>query len=197
MIIAIPRETTIGENRVAVTPEQVKKYSEWGFQVKIETSAGTASGFDDDDYLKAGAEIAPDAAQTYQNADIILKIWAPLPDEDRLLKPGQTIIANFQALAHPARVAELAKQGLTCFALDMLPRISRAQSMDILSSQSNLAGYKAVINAVNHPFDDDCRRNRLPCQSSRFGRRCRRLAGDCYGQTARRSGVCIRCTSSG
>ena len=121
MIIAIPRETTIGENRVAVTPEQVKKYSEWGFQVKIETSAGTASGFDDDDYLKAGAEIAPDAAQTYQNADIILKIWAPLPDEDRLLKPGQTIIANFQALAHPARVAELAKQGLTCFALDMLP----------------------------------------------------------------------------
>lgn len=72
-----------------------------------------------------------------------------LPDEDRLLKPGQTIIANFQALAHPARVAELAKQGLTCFALDMLPRISRAQSMDILSSQSNLAGYKAVINAVN------------------------------------------------
>ena len=149
MIIAIPRETTIGENRVAVTPEQVKKYSEWGFQVKIETSAGTASGFDDDDYLKAGAEIAPDAAQTYQNADIILKIWAPLPDEDRLLKPGQTIIANFQALAHPARVAELAKQGLTCFALDMLPRISRAQSMDILSSQSNLAGYKAVINAVN------------------------------------------------
>lgn len=149
MIIAIPRETTIGENRVAVTPEQVKKYSEWGFQVKIETSAGTASGFDDDDYLKAGAEIAPDAAQTYQHADIILKIWAPLPDEDRLLKPGQTIIANFQALAHPARVAELAKQGLTCFALDMLPRISRAQSMDILSSQSNLAGYKAVINAVN------------------------------------------------
>lgn len=102
-----PGKSSIGENRVAITPEQVKKYSEWGFQVKIETSAGTASGFDDNDYLKAGAKIAPDAAQTYQNADIILKIWAPLPDEDRLLKPGQTIIANFQALAHPAVLPNL------------------------------------------------------------------------------------------
>lgn len=108
MIIAIPRETSIGENRVAITPEQVKKYSEWGFQVKIETSAGTASGFDDNDYLKAGAKIAPDAAQTYQNADIILKIWAPLPDEDRLLKPGPDNYRQFSG-ACPSAVCRTCK----------------------------------------------------------------------------------------
>lgn len=149
MIIAIPVEMTADETRVAATPETVKKYVDWGFKVQVQRQAGLAAGFNDEEYQQAGARITASAAETYELANYILKIWAPLPEEDQYLKPGQIIIANFQTLAHPARIEDFARLGVTCFALDMLPRISRAQSMDILSSQSNLAGYKAVIDAVN------------------------------------------------
>lgn len=149
MIIAIPREITPGETRVAATPDIIKKYIIWGFVVRVEHQAGLAAGFSDEDYKNAGAELKETAAAVYSGAHLILKIWAPLPQEDSFLNGGQTIIANFQALSHPARIKEISKLGVTCFALDMLPRLSRAQSMDILSSQSNLAGYKAVIEAVN------------------------------------------------
>lgn len=149
MIIAIPLEITANETRVAGTPDVIRKYTEWGFKVQVQNNAGFKAGFSDQRYIEAGAEIKDSAMAVYQNADLILKIWSPLPEEDKLLQPGQTIIANFQALAHPARISDFAKMGGTCFALDLMPRISRAQSMDILSSQSNLAGYKAVINAVN------------------------------------------------
>ncbi len=149
MLIAIPRELTPGETRVAAVPAVVKKYRAWGLQVRVESGAGLKAGFNDEDYRDAGAEIIPDAAALYQNADIILKIWAPLPEEDACLAGGSIVIANFQALGNLPRIRQLAKLGLTCFALDLLPRISRAQSMDILSSQSNLAGYKAIIEAIN------------------------------------------------
>lgn len=150
MLIAIPRELTPGETRVAIVPAVVKKYRAWGLPVRVESGAGLKAGFSDEDYREADAEIISGAASLYKNADIILKIWAPLPEEDSLLSKGSAVIANFQALGSPERVKKLAGLGLTCFALDLLPRISRAQSMDILSSQSNLAGYKAVIEAVNH-----------------------------------------------
>lgn len=149
MIIALPKETTPHEKRVALTPEIVSRFITWGYQVKVEKHAGTTAGFSDKDYRNAGAEIAADTAKTYAGADIVCKIWAPLPAEDKYLKKGMTVIANFQALDNMKRTDKFAALGLTCFALEMIPRISRAQSMDILSSQSNLAGYKAVIEAVN------------------------------------------------
>lgn len=149
MIIAVLKEITPGEARVAATPDVVKKYTDMGFKVRVEKNAGTAAGFADADYVKAGAEIKNTPVQTVEDASIIVKIWAPMVSEDALFKHGQTIIANFQALNNPARIKTISALGVTSFALELLPRISRAQSMDILSSQSNLAGYKAVIEAFN------------------------------------------------
>ena len=149
MIIAVLKEITPGENRVAATPDIVRKYIDWGMKVRIEKDAGQTAGFADSDYTEAGAEIAETPAETVQDAAIILKIWAPLASEDPLFRHGQIIIANFQALAQRERIKTIASLGVTSFALDLMPRISRAQSMDILSSQSNLAGYKAVIEAFN------------------------------------------------
>ncbi|MBQ8661852.1 MAG: NAD(P) transhydrogenase subunit alpha [Alphaproteobacteria bacterium] len=146
MIIAIPKETAPGETRVAASPETVRRYTAMNCGVRVETEAGTRSGFDDARYREAGAEIVP-AGQIYEQADIILKIRAPLPDELPRLRNGQTIIASFADVGAPA---DFAVKDLTCFALEKIPRISRVQSMDILSSQSNIAGYKAVIDAAAH-----------------------------------------------
>ncbi len=149
MIIAVPLEQAIEETRVAATPETVKKYTAWNFDVRIEKEAGKRSGFTDKEYELAGAKIIDTQQELYKHTDIILKINAPLPEEIQYLTSGQTIIANFQALTHPAHIKELADKGLICMALDMLPRISRAQNMDVLSSQSNLSGYAAVIEAAS------------------------------------------------
>lgn len=149
MIIAIPKELKSGETRVAATPDTIKKLKTMGFTTRVEKDAGLNSGFSNEVYINAGAEICPDANSTYKGANLILKIWAPIQEEDKFLTPNMTIIANFQALNNTQRIAEFASKQLTCFALELMPRISRAQSMDILSSQSNLAGYKAVLEAVS------------------------------------------------
>ena len=149
MIISIPRERRNGETRVAATPETVRRYVSLGFAVRVEQNAGRLSGFPDETYRQAGAEIVADTAALWKGASLILKIWAPQPEEDVYLSPGQTIVANFQALDNRERAAIFAARQTTCFALELIPRISRAQSMDILTSQSNLAGYKAVLKGVN------------------------------------------------
>lgn len=149
MIIAVPKELKPGETRVAVSPDVVKILKGMGCEIRIQKDAGLLSGFSDEEYIAAGAKIAPDAKSTYKGADIIIKIWAPLAQEDKFLQDSITVIANFQALTNQKRIAKFAAKKLTCFALELMPRISRAQSMDILSSQSNLAGYKAVLEAVN------------------------------------------------
>lgn len=149
MLIAVPKEIKNGETRVAVSPEIVKKYKAMGLDVHIESSAGEASGFSDNDYRNAGAGIKKNAAETYHNADIVCKIWAPEPAEDKYLTKQMNIFANFSALTNQERIRQLSQIGLTAFGLELMPRISRAQSMDILSSQSNLAGYAAVLQAVN------------------------------------------------
>lgn len=133
-IIGIPREITKGENRVAATPDIVKKYLALGFDVQIEKDAGTNAGFADKEY---NAKIVPNA---YKNADIILKIWEPTPEEEKHITNSTSVIANFP---------NTHKRKYNAYALNLMPRISRAQSMDILSSQSNLAGYKAVIEAAS------------------------------------------------
>ena len=108
MIISIPRERRNGETRVAATPETVRRYISLGFAVRVEQNAGRLSGFPDETYRQAGAEIVADTAALWKGAGLILKIWAPQPEEDVYLSPGQTIVANFQALDNRERAAVFA-----------------------------------------------------------------------------------------
>lgn len=153
MKIAIPKERRPGEKRVAASPDVVKKLVGYGFAVAVEKNAGKDAAITDDMFKAAGATIAKDAASALKGADVVLKVQAPIvggkDDELGLMKKGAVLIAHLQALTTPKDMAAIAKAGLTAFAMELMPRISRAQSMDILSSQSNLAGYKAVLDACN------------------------------------------------
>ncbi len=152
MKIAIPRERMPGESRVAASPEIVKKYLQLGFEVVVETGAGEDAAFTDAEYEAAGATIGKDETSTLSGADVVVKVQRPVIDgnlnELAMLKPGTVLIAQMAALTHVDEVKAYADAGITAFALELMPRISRAQSMDILSSQNNLAGYKAVIDGA-------------------------------------------------
>ncbi|MBC7907846.1 MAG: Re/Si-specific NAD(P)(+) transhydrogenase subunit alpha [Rhodospirillaceae bacterium] len=150
MKIAIPKERRAGEARVAVSPDTVKKYVQMGFDVVVETGAGAGASIADSIYQDAGASIAPDAASAF-DAHVVLKIQRPTDDEIALLKEGTVLIAGLAALTNKDMVEKLAARKVTAFAMELVPRITRAQSMDILSSQANLAGYKAVLDGV-HEF---------------------------------------------
>ncbi len=147
MIIGIPRETRVGETRVAATPETVKKLAASGkHDIIVETGAGGASSMPDADYQGAGARIA--GAAEALGADIVLKVRGPSADELPRLKRGALLVGLLDPF-DAAAVASYAQAGVSGFALEWLPRISRAQSMDVLSSQANIAGYKAVIVAAD------------------------------------------------
>ena len=153
MKIAIPKELRDGETRVAMSPDMIKKLVAMGLEVMIETGAGNRAMLLDDLYRKAGALIGANANETYSGADIVLKVRPPIrqdqgPDELAMIKSGALLIGLLEPLQSTDSVAAYAKAGVTAFAMELLPRISRAQSMDVLSSQSNLAGYKAVIEAA-------------------------------------------------
>ena len=153
MKIAIPKELRDGETRVAMSPDMIKKLVAMGLEVMIETGAGNRAMLLDDLYRKAGALIGANANETYSGADIVLKVRPPIrpdqgPDELAMIKSGALLIGLLEPLQNTDSVAAYAKAGVTAFAMELLPRISRAQSMDVLSSQSNLAGYKAVIEAA-------------------------------------------------
>ncbi len=153
MKVAILKEQRADETRVAAVPETVKKLIALGLDVVVEKGAGESASVTDAAYRDAGASIADDAKKTLQGAGIVLKIRSPLiageaVDEMANFSAGQVLICQMYALRDPGRAAILAATGVTGFALDMVPRITRAQSMDILSSQSNLAGYKAVLDAA-------------------------------------------------
>ncbi len=155
MKIAIVKERRPHETRVAATPETVKKLRALGAEVTIEAGAGTAASYTDQAYSDAGATIAPDAASAFAAGEIVFKIQRPMSaaegnDELALLRSGQTLMSPLGALTNKELVQALASKGVTSFALELIPRITRAQSMDILSSQANLAGYKAVLLAANH-----------------------------------------------
>lgn len=147
MIIAVLKETADFEQRVAVTPQTVQKLSADGAKVKIEKNAGIAAGFTDEEYQNAGAEVVPTAKETLQNSDFLFKIKAPAEQEMPLLPDHLTVIADFRGFVPDEGLIK--KRKLSLFALEKMPRISRAQNMDILSSQDNLAGYKAVLEAAN------------------------------------------------
>ncbi|WP_372088940.1 Re/Si-specific NAD(P)(+) transhydrogenase subunit alpha [Tistrella mobilis] len=148
MKIAVPRETRAHEKRVAATPETVKKYRDLGFEVVVEAGAGLGAAITDDAFKAAGAEIAADAAATLAGADLVLKVQAPDEAETAALPKGATLVAMLSPYTNRDLVKRLAAAGVTAFAMELVPRITRAQSMDVLSSQSNLAGYRAVIDAA-------------------------------------------------
>ncbi len=154
MKIAIPKERRENEKRVAASPDTVKKFVGLGAEVVVETGAGTLSSFQDQDFVDAGASIAADEAAALKDADVVLKVQRPLteteggPDELSLMKSGATLIAQLAPLQNKEQVAAYAAAGVNAVAMELVPRISRAQSMDVLSSQSNLAGYKAVLDAA-------------------------------------------------
>ena len=152
MKIAVPKERLSDELRVAASPDSIKKLNALGFDVTIEAGAGEGASFSDDAFKEAGATISSDASSAIQGSDIVLKIRGPVADagDDLSQYTSSTIlIASLSALGNIEAMEKLAATGVTAFAMELLPRITRAQSMDILSSQSNLAGYKAVLDAAS------------------------------------------------
>lgn len=148
MQIGVPAEIQAGETRVAATPETVKKFAALGYTVVVQAGAGVRSSYIDQAYAEAGATIAATAADTLRDADLVLKVAAPTAEEVPLFKRGAVVLATF-APHQNGNLDAYAAQGLTCVAMELIPRITRAQSSDILSSQASLAGYKAVLLASN------------------------------------------------
>jgi H+-translocating NAD(P) transhydrogenase subunit alpha len=147
-VIAVTRERRAEETRVAAVPETVKKLIAAGFEVVVEAGAGMGASYPDGDYQAAGAKIAKTAKDALAKADIVLKVRAPADEEIAALKKGAIVVALLNPHQDKAVVAALAKKGATAFAMEFVPRITRAQVMDALSSQANLAGYRAVIEAA-------------------------------------------------
>ena len=147
MKLAIPKEVVDAEQRVALVPQLTQELAQLGCEILLEKGAGAAAFYADKDYHNT--IIHEDVKSLYQNADIILKVQAPLEQEIALFKPNAVVIGLLAPLTFPQRVVAMRDQGLTSFALELLPRISRAQSMDVLSSQATIAGYKAVLLAAN------------------------------------------------
>jgi NAD(P) transhydrogenase subunit alpha len=154
MKVAITKETRAHEKRVAASPDTVKRMVGMGLEIVVETNAGLAASFTDQAYEAAGATIAKDAASACAGAGLVLKVQRPQitgdakTDEIAYLKPGTALVAILTPMQNKDDVDAYAKAGITTFSMDLIPRITRAQSMDVLSSQSNLAGYKAVIEAA-------------------------------------------------
>jgi NAD(P) transhydrogenase subunit alpha len=147
VLIGIPLETHQGETRVAATPETVKKLVSQGHQVTVQACAGDAASIPDSAYEQAGARIG--SAQDALGADLVLKVLAPSEDELAQMKPGAVLLGMLDPF-NSDTIARMARRGITAFALEAAPRTSRAQSLDVLSSQANIAGYKAVMLAANH-----------------------------------------------
>ncbi|MBV8848492.1 MAG: Re/Si-specific NAD(P)(+) transhydrogenase subunit alpha [Methylobacteriaceae bacterium] len=148
MRIAVPTEPDASETRVAATPETVKKYVGLGAEVAVQAGAGMKSGITDADYQSAGATVAPDAASALSGADIVLRVKRPSGGEVEGTKPGAAVIAIMDPYGNEDAVGDLGRRGVTAFAMELMPRITRAQVMDVLSSQANLAGYRAVIDGA-------------------------------------------------
>jgi NAD(P) transhydrogenase subunit alpha len=149
MLIGVPTETAQGERRVALVPETVARLAKANSTVIVQRGAGLAASFTDEAYEAAGATLAADAAGVYAKADFIAKVARPSAAELALMKPGQTLLGFLAPLGDPQSVEAYAARKITALSMDAIPRTTRAQSMDALSSQANIAGYKAVLIAAN------------------------------------------------
>ena len=146
MLIGVPAETDPAETRVAATPETVKKFVGLGADVSVEHGAGAKAGFPDAEYQSAGARLV--SAEEALGADLVLKVRRPNGGEISRLKSDAVVVATMDPYEHREAIETMAKAGVASFAMELMPRITRAQSMDVLSSQANLAGYRAVIDAA-------------------------------------------------
>lgn len=149
MRIGVPRELFAGEKRVATTPDVASQLIKMGFSVAVEANAGTAANFSDTSYQEAGCSIAT-ADEIWSDSEIILKVRGPDNEEAARLKSGQTLISFLWPAQNPELLRQLSDRGVTAMAMDSIPRISRAQKMDALSSMANIAGYRAVVEAAQH-----------------------------------------------
>jgi NAD(P) transhydrogenase subunit alpha len=156
MIIAVAKETFPGERRVALVPALVATLKKYGGEVRVETGAGAAAGFTDDAYRAAGAEVYNDRRALFESADVVLQVrtLGANPNEGRadldLLHDGLVVIGTADPLGNPQAAKDYADRRATLFAMELIPRITRAQSMDVLSSMATISGYKAVLVAANH-----------------------------------------------
>ncbi|MCY1666944.1 Re/Si-specific NAD(P)(+) transhydrogenase subunit alpha [Rhizobium sp. SL86] len=150
MKIGSPKETYAGEARVALTPDSALQLQKLGHECLVEAGAGKAAGFSDEAYTKAGVTVVDDPASLFRMADVIAKVRPPEPSEVDLLTPGKTLISFFYPAQNKDLLEQAKTKGATVIAMDMVPRISRAQKMDALSSMANIAGYRAVIEAGNN-----------------------------------------------
>src|SRR5215831_11241808 len=148
MRIAVTRETGAGEARVAATPETVKRIKNLGADIVVQSGAGTGSGVLDAEYEAAGATIAATAQDAVKDADVVLKVRRPTEAEAKTYRRGALVVGIMDPFGNESALKALAQAGVVAFAMELLPRITRAQVMDVLSSQANLAGYRAVIDAA-------------------------------------------------
>jgi proton-translocating NAD(P)+ transhydrogenase subunit alpha len=149
LTVFIPRETLPGETRASATPDSVRRLVKDGLAVQVEAGAGTGSAIADEEFEKAGARIVTDPAAGYAGADVVLKLHPPTPDEAARMRAGAALVSFIHAYRHLALIEKLRDARVTAFAMDAIPRLSRAQKMDALSSQANIAGYKAVVMAAD------------------------------------------------
>jgi NAD(P) transhydrogenase subunit alpha len=149
-VIGVPREVFPGEKRVATVPDVVPRLAKLGFGVIVESGAGAAASISDEAYAAAGAKVVADAAAVWSGADIVFKVRAPTPDEVRMMREGQVLVSFIWPAQNPELLQQLAARKVTVLAMDSVPRISRAQKLDALSSMANIGGYRAVIEAAHH-----------------------------------------------
>src|SRR5688572_23532988 len=149
-VIGVPREVFPGEKRVATVPEVVPKLAKLGFSVIVESGAGAGASISDEAYAAAGAKVVPDAAAVWSGADIVFKVRAPSRDEVEWMRAGQVLVSFIWPAQNPDLLQSLAAKQVTVLAMDSVPRISRAQKLDALSSMANIGGYRAVIEAAHH-----------------------------------------------
>ncbi|MFT4150907.1 MAG: Re/Si-specific NAD(P)(+) transhydrogenase subunit alpha [Paracoccaceae bacterium] len=150
MKIGAPKEIFEGENRVAMTPDSAVQLQKLGHECLVQSGAGARAGFTDDAYARAGVQVVADEVALFAAADVVVKVRGPEPSEVALLRSGQTLISFFWPAQNPELLEAAKARGATVVAMDMVPRISRAQKMDALSSMANIAGYRAVIEAGNN-----------------------------------------------
>ncbi len=148
MKVGVPKETAANERRVALSPEVAGRLVKAGLTIQIERGAGTGASFRDEAYVAAGASVAATAADVFAQSDVVLKVQPPSTTEVQLCREGTALVAVFQPSAEPQAVSALGARKVTAFSLALLPRITRAQPMDVLSSQATVAGYKAVLIAA-------------------------------------------------
>ena len=150
MKISVPKETIHGETRVAATPQSVKELIKAGYKVNIETGAGTSSFISDDDFKNAGANIVSSTNELYKDSDIIIKVAAPTSDEIELMPKNSILVSFFQPTIELEKVKSISSKKITGLSMHLVPRTTLAQKMDALSSQANIAGYKAVLMGSSH-----------------------------------------------